>query len=175
MEGGMNERKGVVAFFGKPLTLLGEAVVVGQKAPDFTVLDNDLKRKTLADFAGKVLVVTSLPSLDTEVCSMETRRFNAEASKLGSDVQILALSMDLPFAQKRWCAAAGIDRVLTLSDHREADFGVNWGVLIKELRLLARAVFVVGKDGVLKYLEIVPEGTHEPNYEAALNAAKALV
>ena len=169
------ERKNIVTMFGKPLTLLGEAVVTGQKAPDFKVLDNDLKHKTLADFSGKVLIVAAVPSLDTETCNIETRRFNAEASKLSPEVRILTISMDLPFAQKRWCAAAGIDRVVTLSDHRDASFGTNWGMLIKELRLLARAVFVVSKDGIVKYVEVVPEASHEPNYEAALAAAKALV
>ena len=171
----MSERKGIVTIFGNPLTLLGGAVSVGQKAPGFTVLDNDLNPKSLADYAGKVLVIAAVPSLDTPVCDMETRRFNSEASKLGESVNVLTISMDLPFAQKRWCAAAGIDRVATLSDHRDADFGTQWGVLIKELRLLARSVFVVGKDGVVKHAQIVPEVTHEPDYEAALAAAKALV
>ena len=171
----MSERKGIVTVFGNAMTLLGNAVTVGQKAPDFVALDNDLNPKTPADFAGKVLIIAAVPSLDTPVCDVETRRFNSEASKLGTDVHILTISMDLPFAQKRWCAAAGIDRITSLSDHRDASFGINYGVLIKELRLLARAVFVVGKDGTLKYMEIVPEATHEPNYDAALAAAKALV
>jgi len=122
-----------------------------------------------------VLIIAAVPSLDTPVCDVETRRFNSEASKLGEGVHILTISMDLPFAQKRWCAAAGIDRITTLSDHRDASFGINYGVLIKELRLLARAVFVVGTDGTVKYMEIVPEATNEPNYDAALAAAKALV
>jgi len=171
----MSERKGIVTVFGNAMTLLGNAVTVGQKAPDFVALDNDLNPKTPADYAGKVLIIAAVPSLDTPVCDVETRRFNSEASKLGEGVHILTISMDLPFAQKRWCAAAGIDRITTLSDHRDASFGINFGVLIKELRLLARAVFVVGKDGTVKYMEIVPEATHEPNYDAALAAAKALV
>ncbi|HAX91392.1 MAG TPA: thiol peroxidase [Rhodospirillaceae bacterium] len=171
----MAERKGAITFFGNPLTLLGEAVIVGQKAPPFLALDGDLKPKKLEDFDGKVLIIASVPSLDTQVCDTEARRFNAEASLLGADVRILVLSMDLPFAQKRWCAAADIDQVVTLSDHRYASFGSNWGVLIKELRLLARAVFVVGRDGLVKYVELVPEGTHEPHYDAAINAAKALL
>jgi thiol peroxidase len=157
------------------MTLLGNGVAVGQKAPDFLVLDNDLNAKALADFVGKVLIIAAVPSLDTPVCDMETRRFNTEASKLGEDVRILTISMDLPFAQKRWCAAAGIANLTTLSDHRGAAFGTAWGVLIKELRLLARSVFVVGRDGVVKYAEVVPEATHEPNYDAALAAARALV
>ncbi|MBI4803887.1 MAG: thiol peroxidase [Desulfovibrio sp.] len=171
----MSERKGIVTIFGNPLTLLGDAVTVGQKAPDFVALDNDLNPKALADFAGKVLIIAAVPSLDTPVCDVETRRFNTEGSKIGENVHILTVSMDLPFAQKRWCAAAGIDRLTTLSDHRDASFGNNWGVLIKELRLLARSVFVVGKDGLVKYMEIVPEVTSEPDYDAALSAAKALV
>lgn len=171
----MSERKGIVTVFGNAMTLLGNAVAVGQKAPDFVALDNDLNPKTPADYAGKVLIIAAVPSLDTPVCDVETRRFNSEASKLGENVHILTISMDLPFAQKRWCAAAGIDRITTLSDHRDASFGINYGVLIKELRLLARSVFVVGKDGTVKYMEIVPEATNEPNYDAALAAAKALV
>ncbi len=171
----MSERKGLVTVFGNPMTLLGEAVNVGQKAPEFTTVDNDLNPKSLADYKGMVLIIAAVPSLDTPVCDMETRRFNSEASKLGENVHILTVSMDLPFAQKRWCAAAGIDRLTTVSDHRDASIGMNWGVLIKELRLLARSVFVVGKDGLVKYVEIVPEVTHEPDYASALAAAKALV
>jgi thiol peroxidase len=171
----MSERKGIVTIAGNPLTLLGNAVTVGQKAPDFVALDNDLNPKALSDFAGKVLIIAAVPSLDTPVCDVETRRFNTEASKIGENVHIITMSMDLPFAQKRWCAAAGIDRLTTLSDHRDASFGNNWGVLIKELRLLARSVFVVGKDGLVKYVEIVPEVKDEPDYDAALAAAKALV
>jgi thiol peroxidase len=171
----MAERKNSVTLFGNPLTLLGEAVVVGQKAPDFTVLDSDLKPKKLADFTSKVLIIAAVPSLDTDVCDREARRFNSEAAKLGADVRVLTISMDLPFAQKRWCAAAGIGQVVVLSDHRDASFGMNWGVLIKELRLLARSVFVVGADGIVKYAEIVPEASHEPDYESALTVAKALV
>jgi len=171
----MSERTGLVTIFGNPLTLLGNPVAVGQKAPDFSVLDNDLGPKTLADYKGKVLIIAAVPSLDTPVCDMETRRFNTEASKLGQDVHVLTISMDLPFAQKRWCAAAGIDRVVTLSDHRDGAFGMAYGILIKELRLLARTVFVVDREGVLKYMEMLPEVTKEPDYDAALAAAKALL
>ena len=171
----MSERTGLVTIHGNPLTLLGNPVSVGKPAPAFAALDNDLNPKTLADYAGKVLLISAVPSLDTPVCDVETRRFNAEASKLGDKVHVLTLSMDLPFAQKRWCAAAGIDRLTTLSDHRDASFGMAYGVLIKELRLLARAVFVVDGAGIVKYMELVPEVTHEPNYDGALAAAKALV
>lgn len=166
----MTERTGLVTIHGNPLTLLGPALKVGDKAPDFSLVTNDLAPATLADYAGQVLALVSVPSLDTPVCDMETRRFNTEAAKLGEGVKILTISMDLPFAQKRWCGAAGIDKVQTLSDHREASFGLNYGVLIKELRLLARAVFVVDRAGVLTYVEIVPETTQEPFYGGVLAA-----
>ena len=166
----MVERSGVITFQGNPLTLVGNEVKVGDRAPDFEVLDNGLALVTLATHKGKVLVISSVPSLDTPVCDMETRRFNAEAGKLGSDVVILTVSMDLPFAQKRWCGAAGVDQVVTVSDHRNASFGEAYGTLIKELRLLTRAVFVVDKTGVVRYVETVKEITQEPDYEAALKA-----
>lgn len=168
----MDERSGIITSRGNPLTLLGKEIKLGDKAPDFQVLDNDLKPISLATYSGKTILISSVPSLDTSVCDMETRRFNEEAGKLGDDVIILTISMDLPFAQKRWCGAAGVDRVITLSDHREADFGKNYGVLIKELRLLARAVFLLNKDNVIKYMEIVPEVSSEPNYEAAIEAIR---
>ncbi|NDY57799.1 thiol peroxidase [Desulfovibrio sulfodismutans] len=169
----MREKKGVVTFQGNPLTLLGEDVAAGAKAPDFTALTNDLAPAHLSDFTEKVLVVVSVPSVDTPVCDLETRRFNAEATGLGPDVRILVVSMDLPFAQKRWCAAAGADRVTTLSDHALASFGEAYGVLIKELRLLARAVFVVNAARTVTYVQVVPEVTQEPDYAAVLAAAKA--
>jgi len=169
----MREKKGVVTFQGNPLTLLGEDLAVGAKAPEFTALTNDLAPVGLKDFPEKVLVVVSVPSVDTPVCDLETRRFNAEATGLGPDVRILVVSMDLPFAQKRWCAAAGVDRVTTLSDHALASFGEAYGVLIKELRLLARAVFVVNAARTVTYVQVVPEVTQEPDYAAVLAAAKA--
>lgn len=168
------ERTGVVTFQGNPLTLVGAEVKVGDKAPGFTVLDNGLGEVTLQDFAGKPLVIAAVPSLDTPVCDMETRRFNTEAAALGDGVTILTVSMDLPFAQKRWCGAAGVEAVKTVSDHRGASFGEAYGVLIKELRLLARSVFVVDKDGVVRYVEYCKDITDEPNYTAALEAVKAL-
>jgi len=137
-------------------------------------LANDLAEASLKDFAGKVLILCSVPSLDTPTCDLETRRFNQEAAALGPDIQILTVSMDLPFAQKRWCGAAGVTAVKTLSDHREASFGLNYGVLLEGLRLLARAVFVVDKAGVVVHAQIVPEVSSEPDYAAALQAAKAL-
>ena len=166
----MEERSGIITSGGNPLTLLGKEIKVGDQAPDFQVLDNNLKPVSLSTYSGKTILISSVPSLDTSVCDMETRRFNEEAGKLGDDVIILTISMDLPFAQKRWCGAAGVDRVITLSDHREADFGIKYGVLIKELRLLARAVFLVDKERVIRYVEIVPEVSSEPNYEAAIKA-----
>ncbi len=160
---------------GNPLTLQGKSLKVGDRAPDFTVLDNNLNPVRLSSYKGKVCVLSSVPSLDTPVCDMETRRFNQEAADLGAEVAILTISMDLPFAQKRWCGAAGVDKVITLSDHREASFGTSYGVLIKELRLLARAIFVVDRSGSIQYIELVIELTSEPNYEAVLKTVKKLV
>ena len=160
---------------GNPLALVGEELKVGAKATDATVLDNDLAPVEMSSFRGKVCIVCSVPSLDTPVCDVEARRFNEEAEKLGADVAVLVVSMDLPFAQKRWCAGAGISAVQTLSDHRDASFGAAYGVLIKELRLLARAVFVIDKEGVVQYVETVKEIADEPDYQAALNAAGKLV
>ncbi len=171
----MTERQGAITLQGNPMTLIGGELKVGDKAPDFTALDTGLAPAGLKDFAGKVLVITSVPSLDTPVCDMETKRFNEEAGRLGAGVQILTLSMDLPFAQKRWCGDAGVKTVKTLSDHRDASFGHAYGLLIKELRLLARAVYVVDKEGVIRYAEIVGEVAHEPNYDAALEVVKSLL
>lgn len=168
----MAERTGVITFQGNPLTLLGNETGVGDKAPDFEVLDNGLSPVRLSSFSGKVVVLSSVPSLDTPVCDIETRRFNDEAAHLGDDVVILTVSMDLPFAQKRWCGAAGVTHVKTLSDHKDASFGMAYGVLIKELRLLARAVFVVDKEGTVRYRELLEEITHEPDYDAALSAVR---
>ena len=170
----MEERKGLVTMKGKPITLVGQAVKVGQKSPDFEVTANDLSPVKFSSFAGKVCIIASVPSLDTAVCDIETRKFNEKAAGLGSDVVVLTISMDLPFAQKRWCGAAGIKNVQTLSDYRDASFGNAYGVLIKDLRLLARAVFVVDKKGVVRYLQIVPEIATEPDYDAALKAVKEL-
>jgi thiol peroxidase len=158
---------------GNPLTLVGPALKVGDKAPEFVVLNNDLAPVDLSAHHGRVCIISSVPSLDTPVCDMETRRFNLEAGNLGQNVVILTISMDLPFAQKRWCGAAGVDKVITLSDHRDASFGSAYGVLIKELRLLARSVFVVDKEGVIRYIQLVKELTQEPDYEAVLKAVKA--
>ena len=169
----MAERTGLVTIRGNPVTLVGNEVKVGDPAPNFVVVNNDLEEVELTAFKGKTLLIASVPSLDTPVCDTETRRFNEEAANLGDEVQILVISMDLPFAQKRWCGAAGVDRVLTLSDHRDAAFGNAYGVLIKELRLLARAIFVVDREGVIRYIQFVGEVGEEPDYDAALSALKA--
>jgi thiol peroxidase len=171
----MTERSGIITFKGNPFTLLGPELKVGDKAPEFAVVDNGLAPVSLADSAGKVRIISSVPSLDTPVCDTETRRFNQEAAGLPGDVVVLTISLDLPFAQKRWCGAAGIDKVTTLSDYRERSFGQNYGVLIKELLLLTRAIFVVDSQGVIRYIQIVPEVTSEPDYAAVIAAAKALL
>jgi thiol peroxidase len=170
----MAEYPGVITIHGKPLTLVGQEVKVGDPAPDFQVLANDLSPFKLSSLRGKVAIICSVPSLDTPTCDIETRWFNEEAAKLGPDVEILTISMDLPFAQKRWCGAAGVEQVKTYSDHREAAFGQAYGVLIKELRLLARAVFVVDKSGTLRYVQLVKELGNEPNYNEVLQAVGRL-
>ncbi len=168
--------KRTVTIKGRPFTLVGEEIKVGMPAPDFKVTDNDmLPMKFSRTYGGKVAVISVVHSLDTSICDVETRRFNKEAEALGPDVGVLTISMDLPFAQKRWCGAAGIKAVRTFSDYQKADFGKTWGVLIKELRLLARAVFIVDKDGIVKYAQVVPEVAKEPDYEEVLTALRALV
>jgi thiol peroxidase len=171
----MEERDGLVTMKGNPITLMGTELQVGDQAPDFVAMDNDLNPVSFDSFRGKVCIISSVPSLDTPVCDMETRRFNDEAGRLGDDVEILTISMDLPFAQKRWCGAAGVDKVQTLSDHRDAAFGQAYGVLIKGLRLLARGVFVVDKEGTIRYIELVEEIASEPDYDSVLTAVKDLV
>jgi thioredoxin-dependent peroxiredoxin len=170
----MEKRSGVITLHGNPLTLVGNELKVGDSAPDVELLDNDLKPVKLSSFRGKVCVLSAVPSLDTPVCDMETRRFNTEAAKIGPNVAIITVSMDLPFAQKRWCAAAGIDKLVTFSDHREAAFGKAYGVLIKELRLLARVVFVVDQKGIIQSIQTVKEVGKEPDYDAVLAAVKKL-
>lgn len=171
----MEKRTGVVTFAGNPIALLGKEVKVGDKAPAFTVLDNGLGEKTLADYAGKVKVISVVPSLDTGVCDAQTRWFNQNVSRLGENVVVLTVSVDLPFAQKRWCGAAGIDQVETLSDHRDLSFGENYGFVLEGLRLLSRGIVVIDKDDVVRYVEYVPEVTSAVNFDAAEAATKALV
>lgn len=170
----MKERPGAISMKGKPLTLLGDELRVGDTAPDCEVVGQDLEPVKLSSFQDKIRIISAMPSLDTSVCDMMTRKFSEEAVALAEDVVVLAVTMDLPFAQGRWCIAADVDNVHVLSDHRTASFGQTYGVLIKDLRLLARAVFVVDRDGIIRYTQIVDELTHEPDYEAVLNAAKEL-
>jgi len=161
-----------VTFKGNPITLAGNEIKVGDKAPDFTVLANDLSPVTLQSSAGTVRIISVVPSVDTPVCDQQTRRFNEDAANLDG-VTILTVSVDLPFAQSRWCGAAGVDKVQTVSDHRDLSFGKAYGVVIEDLRLLARAVFVIDANDKVVHVEYVPEVTEHPNYEAALEAAKA--
>ena len=170
----MAERAGAVTFQGNPLTVLGDALKVGDKAPAFSLLANDLSPVTLEDSAGKVRLISVVPSLDTPVCDTQTRNFNEKVSAFGDNVICYTVSADLPFAQARWCGAAGIERVQTLSDHREMAFGDAYGTHIKELRLNARAVFIVDAAGTIQYIEYVPEVTDEPDYDKAIEALKAV-
>lgn len=169
------ERQGAVTFKGNPMTLVGQPVRSGDAAPDFRVVDNTLQPVTLANSTGKIRLITTVPSLDTPVCDTMTRTFNQEAAKLPDNVAIYTVSLDLPFAQKRWCGNAGIDRVQTLSDYQERSFALNYGLLIKELKLIARAVLVIDAKDRISYLQLVPEVTSEPDYAAALAAVRALL
>ena len=157
---------------GKELTLVGPELKAGDPAPDFEVVDGTLSAVHLANTGNKTRVFSVVPSLDTPVCDMQTKRFNEEAAKL-DNVDIYSISMDLPFAQKRWCGAFGVDRVKMLSDHKEGSFGSNYGTLIKDLRIESRAIFVISPDNKVKYAEYVKEVSNHPNYDAALAAAKS--
>lgn len=164
-----------ILFNGNPLTLAGEALEVGVEAPDFTVVDTELKDVRLADFKDAVKVVTSFPSLDTPVCDLQLNEFNRRAASLGEGVVVLGISKDLPFAQKRFCAAHGIENVRVLSDYRLSSFGKNYGLLIKELNLLARAVLILDRDNILRYSQVVGELTDQPDYEAAMESLGTLL
>lgn len=164
------QKRTAITIHGKPLTLIGAELAVGDKAPDFTVLDGEQRDVKLGDFAGKTKVISVTPSLDTPVCDLQLRRFNHEATALPHDVVVLNISMDLPFAIARFCTAAGIDKAKALSDHRDASFGTGYGVLIKENRLLARSIFILDKDDIVRYIELVPELTNHPDYDKALHA-----
>ncbi|MBN1295174.1 thiol peroxidase [bacterium] len=164
----MNQRH--VTMHGHPLTLVGHPAKIGETAPDFTVINAKMQPVTIGDYSGKTIVISSVPSLDTPVCDTETRKFNEMATRLGDNVVVLTISMDLPFAQARWCGAAGIDRVVTLSDHATASFGLAYGVLIDNLRLLARSIFVIDPAGIIQSIQLVPEITSEPDYDAVLAA-----
>lgn len=170
----MAERTGLVTMKGNPVTLLGNELRLGQMAPDFTVVANDLSTVNLSAFEGQRCVISSVPSLDTPVCDAETKRFNQEAVKLGSDIIVATISMDLPFAQKRWCGTNGVSQVKTYSDYREASFGKAFGVLIKESHLLARAIFLIDRVGIIQYIQLVKEIASEPDYGAVLSAVKNL-
>lgn len=171
----LKERKGVITFAGTPMTLFGGELTVGSKAPDFSLQATDLSIKTMADYAGKVLIISVVPSLDTGVCDAQTKRFSQEVEKLGDNAVILTVSCDLPFAQLRWCGTQGVNNVVTLSDHLNLNFGLAYGVAIKELRLLTRAAFVVGKDGTIVYSQIVPEVTTPINFDEVLAAASRVL
>lgn len=170
----MSQNSVKITFAGNPLTLLGNEIKVGDKAPDFTGVGAGLSTVKLSDFAGKVVVIAVYPSIDTSVCAAQNRRFNAEANNL-KDVVVLSVSCDLPFAQSRFCAAEGLQNIKTVSDHREMEFGEKYGFWIKELRLLSRGTVIIDKQGIVKYVEYVPEVTHEPDYNAALNVVKTLL
>ena len=169
------ERKAVITMKGKPLTLLGDEAKVGADAKDFKALDKTLEEASLDKFKGKIKLIASVPSLDTPVCDTEIKRFNDEAAKLSKDIVIIFISMDLPFAQKRFCQENSINKVKTLSDHRDADFGLKYGVLIKELRLLARSIFIIDKENKVRYVQLVSEISSPPDYDAALDALKKVV
>ncbi|MCX7895761.1 MAG: thiol peroxidase [Thermoanaerobaculum sp.] len=166
------ETRGLVTFKGNPLTLVGHRPQVGDEAPPFSALRRDLTPFQLSEVAGKVVIINSVPSLDTPVCATQARTFNARATELGEDVRVLVVSMDLPFAQNRFCSTEGIAKLEVLSDHRDASFGLAYGLLIKELRLLARSVLVINRQGKIAYWQLVPEIAQEPDYEAALQAAR---
>jgi thiol peroxidase len=170
----MNTNSVKITFAGNPMPLSGNEIKIGDKAPDFTVTGNDLKPVKFSDFSGKVKILSVFPSIDTGICALQNKRFNMEAGK-HKDIQILSISVDLPFAQKRFCGAEGIDTALTVSDHKDLDFGAKYGFVMEPLRLLARGVVVVDKNDVVKYVEYVPEVTTEPNYDAALKVALELV
>lgn len=165
------ERAGATTLKGNPLTLIGPELKPGDSAPDFTVVDNALKPVTLADTGHNVRIISVVPSLDTPVCDAQTKRFNEEAAKL-PNVDIITVSMDLPFAQKRWCGAFGVDKVKMLSDHKDGSFGSHYGTLIKELRIESRAIFVVDAQNKIRHVEYVKEVADFPNYETALAAAR---
>lgn len=166
------ERPGATTMRGNPLTLIGPELKVGEKAPDFKLVDNNLKNVTLADTGRNVRIISVVPSLDTPVCDAQTKRFNEEAAKLPA-VDILTVSMDLPFAQKRWCGAFGVDKVKMLSDHRDGSFGSNYGTLIKDLRIESRAIFVLDTNNTIRHVEYVKEVAEHPNYDTALSAARS--
>lgn len=171
----MEKNSSKVTFGGNPVTLLGHEVKAGEKATPFTVIDSALKPRSLADYHGKIKIVAVYPSIDTGICATQNRKFNEIAASLSDDVVVLSVSCDLPFAQARFCAAEGLKNVVTLSDHKDTDFGIKYGFLIGELRLLARGTVVIDKDDTIRFVEYVPEIVTEPDYQAALDAVKKLI
>lgn len=171
----MNERKGVITFKGAALTLLGPEIKVGDTAPDAEVVDNSLKSVKLSSFKGTNCILATVPSLDTPTCDLETRKFNESIAELGKNVKVVTVSMDLPFAQKRWCGAAHVDNVITLSDYREGKLGHAYGSFIKELYLLSRAVFIIDKEGKVRYVQYVKEVSELPDFKPILDFAKTLI
>jgi thiol peroxidase len=169
----MSERANAITLKGNPMTLLGNELKVGDVAPDATVVANDLSEVKLSSYKGKKLIISAMPSIDTPVCDLEGQRFNKEAANL-KDVVVLNVTVDLPFAQKRWCGATGSTNMVTLSDYRYGSFGENYGVLIKGIKLLARCIFVVDAAGKIRYIQLVKEVAQEPDYAAVLNAVNAL-
>lgn len=169
------ERKGIVTYKGKPVTLLGPELKVGEKAPDFTVVDRELNEVSLKEFAGKAKLISVTASLDTHICDHQARKFNEEAAKFPPEIAIMNITMDLPFAISRFCVSAGIEEILTFSDHRYASFGMNYGILIKELRLLARSIFLIDANDTIKYIQIVNEVASEVDFQKALDAANRLL
>ncbi len=164
-----------VTFKGNPLHLTGEEIKVGDPAPDFRVVDNELKPVRLTDLKGKIAVLVAVPSLDTPVCDLESQKFNQKAGQMGDTVRMLVLSMDLPFAQKRWCGAHDIKNIQTVSDYQDRSFGNAYGVLIQELQLLTRAIFIIDRNGLVQYRQIVKEITEEPDYDEAIRAIQKLI
>lgn len=169
------ERTGAATFRGNPITLVGSELKVGDKAPDFTLHKNLLEEVSLKDFSSKIKLISVVPSLDTGVCDMQTRRFNEEAANLGDQVVVLTVSVDLPFAQARWCGAAGVERVITLSDYKHHSFGEAYGIFIKEFHLDMRSIFVIDADDNIAYLEYLTEMSNHPDYEKAIEAVKKLI
>jgi thiol peroxidase len=172
---GLEERQAAIMFKGKPLTLIGPEIKPDDAAPDFSVLDSNLTEVEFKEFKQRACLISVVPSLDTPVCDMQTRKFNQEAANLPDEVVLLTISMDLPFAQRRFCSLAGIDRIKVFSDHREASFGKAYGILIKELRLLGRGIFIADEQGIIRYVEYVRELTDHPDYNAALAALRGIL
>ncbi len=164
----------ITTMGGNVITLEGHEIRVGERAPDFYVLDNDLMPKTLDNYTGRIKLISAVPSLDTRICDLQTKKFNELARDISGDVVILTISMDLPFAQKRWRQETRVERIEILSDHRDASFGLNYGILIRELRLLNRAIFIIDKTDIVRYIEIVGENHNHPNYKEAIKALQSI-